>query len=151
MIPASDLYAEWTALQNEYPTALQDWTLRINRRAMTKLGACKYMTQEIEISIHLLKNGTWAMVRDTLRHEVAHVLAGSHRGHGPVWKVWAKKLGARPERTARGEKAKAMPEHKWGIYCQECREVVARRHRRRMKLHRKQCGKCGGSLAWIRL
>lgn len=58
----------------------------------------------IKISKHpdLLANASIADCVDTVRHEAAHILDYMHRGdsgHDSVWKSWAVKVGAKPNRT----------------------------------------------------
>lgn len=74
------------------------WTLDFNR-AFKAMGTTKYRERTVSISKHFLPRFTEEALRDTIRHELAHVHAGSAAGHGAVWRMSARALGARPERT----------------------------------------------------
>ena len=39
-------------------------------------------------------------LRDTVKHEIAHAIAGVRAGHGPEWRTVARQIGANPVRTA---------------------------------------------------
>ena len=67
-----------------------------------------------------------ATVEDTIRHEVAHALAGTAAGHGPEWKRQCAVTGAKPSRTC--SDAEPVP-HRWHGVCGWCGEVAMRRHR----------------------
>jgi predicted SprT family Zn-dependent metalloprotease len=66
-------------------------------RAKRRLGICRYDTREISLSLHHL-NRPDADILNTIRHEVAHALAGRGAGHGPIWKAQCRITGARPQR-----------------------------------------------------
>lgn len=58
------------------------------------------------------------VARDTMRHELAHVLAGPRTGHGPVWRMHARALGT-------SDRATCNALGKWqvasvGILCTRC-------------------------------
>ena len=57
--------------------------------------------EEIALNVDLMlaRNGPERL--DTLLHEMAHAadyLETGHRGHGPSWRAWARRVGCRPER-----------------------------------------------------
>jgi len=63
------------------------------------LGVCKFGKKEIHISKHFFGSPIEIM-KDTLRHEIAHALAWKYdknMSHDTVWKKWAVKLGANPK------------------------------------------------------
>lgn len=79
---------------------LHDWRLEVvpsksmpNRAA----GVCYYSSKLIRMSDEYVAGGIWESVMDTLRHEVAHALSGIGAGHGPVWRRWARIVGANPK------------------------------------------------------
>lgn len=78
---------------------LNDWTLKFNNRLTRALGRCLFSKNTIELQTRFVKENTEAMVLDTIRHEIAHALAGHKAGHGYEWKMWAIKVGANPEAT----------------------------------------------------
>ena len=68
--------------------------------ARNKLGLCRYSDQTIALSRRHACEGMPAQIADTILHEIAHALAGPAAGHGPAWKVIARKLGATPKSCA---------------------------------------------------
>ena len=44
--------------------------------------------------------GSKEQIRDTVLHEIAHVIAGREAGHRPLWKVTAQRIGATPRAKA---------------------------------------------------
>ena len=78
---------------------LADWGLRFTC-ARTKLGECRPGRKLISLSRMHAVNGPAALVTDTILHEIAHALAGPGAGHGPAWKVIARRLGATPKSCA---------------------------------------------------
>lgn len=79
---------------------LQDWSVSINPRLLQCLGICKYRKKAIELSAEYVRLNGQDRVLDTIRHEIAHALAGAKAKHGPVWKTWCLQVGAKPERCA---------------------------------------------------
>jgi predicted SprT family Zn-dependent metalloprotease len=61
------------------------------------MGSTNFTTKTITLSKpNVLHHGA-AEAEDTIRHEIAHALAGPGFGHGPEWKAIARSIGARPE------------------------------------------------------
>jgi len=71
-------------------------------RAKKRFGSCRHHEKRITLSRPLTEIGSEADVLDTIRHEVAHALAGPRAGHGPKWKAMAEQVGAKPERCGEG-------------------------------------------------
>tara|TARA_R110000850_G_scaffold272752_3_gene408256 strand:+ start:5550 stop:6065 length:516 start_codon:yes stop_codon:yes gene_type:complete len=61
-------------------------------------------------------------LRNTIRHELAHIAVGRGHGHGPVWKRMAKHLGCTGDRchTMVTAQAKARPRFDWLLSCSSC-------------------------------
>lgn len=78
---------------------LNDWTFKFNDRLTRALGRCLFVQETIELQTRFVKENSEVVVLDTIRHEVAHALAGHSAGHGVKWKMWAIRVGARPEAT----------------------------------------------------
>ena len=78
---------------------LGEWALRFNG-ARKKLGECRPRQKLILLSRAHALNGASGQVTDTILHEIAHALAGPDAGHGPAWKVVARRLGATPKSCA---------------------------------------------------
>lgn len=80
---------------------LTDWHFQFNTRAKKRIGQCDYNARTVELSYQYVQAGMeWAQIDDTIRHEIAHALAGPLAKHGPHWKAWARKLGATPKARA---------------------------------------------------
>lgn len=91
------------------------WSFQFNQ-AHTYAGLCRPKGKTIEISEPLAKVSTEEFILDTIRHEVAHALAGCHNQHNHVWKAWARKVGATPKVTYKeddAQKALLMSKVKW--------------------------------------
>lgn len=84
------------ALMAEHDITSKGWTFRFDG-AHQRMGLCQYRTKTISVSHHYAEAADEAHVRDTILHEIAHVLAGSQAKHGPGWKVVASRIGATPK------------------------------------------------------
>lgn len=69
-------------------------------RAKSAFGYCKYGPKRIELSKFLTKTRSHKEIENTIRHEIAHALAGPKAGHGPQWRAMARKVGANPRATS---------------------------------------------------
>ena len=87
---------------------LEEWTLRFGA-AQRRLGACLEQPKIIEIARWHAAHDEPGQVTDTVLHEIAHALAGTSAGHGPVWKAVARRIGATPR--ARAEEKDEECEH----------------------------------------
>ena len=82
-----------------------DVTLRVsdNNRIKRRLGAYYHHYNRIEIYPHMFRNNPLKFA-DTVRHEVAHHIAGiiygAMEGHGQGWKHCCRLVGAVAETTA---------------------------------------------------
>jgi hypothetical protein len=94
--------------------SLPDLPLRVSRRMTRTLGTVRYSPEgdgegprevvEIAISADLLLPANRAILEDTMLHEMAHAEAWirhGHRGHGPVWRRIAERVGCAPRATCR--------------------------------------------------
>ena len=54
----------------------------------------------IRISRTHALEGSEEQIRDTVLHEIAHAIAGREAGHGLLWKVTARRIGATPRAKA---------------------------------------------------
>lgn len=89
-----------------------DWD-RANRR----FGVTIYSTRTIRLSAPLTELGDEAQVRNTILHEIAHVLAGHKAGHGPEWRARARAIGCDAQRAAPGRE---VTPPKWFLTCKTC-------------------------------
>lgn len=89
------------------------WEFKWNNRKRA-YGLCAYHDSTIQLSKPLVKYMTEEEVKDTILHEVAHALVGPGHGHGKLWKIMARKVGAKPQATAATEAAKMVAT--WGMF-----------------------------------
>jgi len=91
----NDVPALARALMDQHLPAGHRWTFALDS-AKSRLGACQYTKRKITVSRHFAAHATEAEVRDTVLHEIAHVLTPSDK-HGLRWKAVATRLGATPK------------------------------------------------------
>ena len=124
---------------------LNDWRVVLDH-GRNRLGSCDYGKQRISLSRYFVRDNSLPAIRETVLHEIAHALVGPGHGHGPRWQQQARALGIPAQASSR---TATMPEPRWSLVCQECGQIVARRHRRRMNLNRYACRDCYGGLEWV--
>ena len=78
---------------------LTGWTLAFIE-AKRRLGDCHFQHRVIRISRAHALEGSEEQIRDTVLHEIAHAITGHEAGHGPLWKVTARRIGATPRAKA---------------------------------------------------
>ena len=78
---------------------LTGWTLAFVE-AKRRLGDCHFRHRVIRISRTHALEGSEEQIRDTVLHEIAHAIAGHEAGHGLLWKVTARRIGATPRAKA---------------------------------------------------
>lgn len=78
---------------------LSRWKFKWNDRKKA-LGVCAFGNRTIQLSKTWTEACDETMVRDTILHEIAHVLAGPLENHGAIWKSFCREIGANPQRTA---------------------------------------------------
>lgn len=140
---AHRLRTEWERLRDRY--YLDGWRFILNTRMSSCGGRCKHERRQVHVA---------AWVIDTLRHEVAHAIAGPGVGHGPRWQKWARILGASPTACLPWAISQQSPKRqrgpKWALYCTGCRCTVGTRYRRERGTFRHlACG--GGEIEWHKL
>ncbi len=90
---------------------LETWSFGWNRRTRAH-GLCRYDQRRIELSAPLTEREPDAEhILNTIRHEIAHALAGPGSGHGPCWRHWAALVGCTHLGSARAcsEEAALIP------------------------------------------
>ena len=115
-----------------------------NGRLKATLGQVKYNTfnneiidiKSIEFSRSYLASATDECIKHTILHELAHAFVyfdtGESHGHDAVFKAMSKRLGLENEKSTGSViyKEKFKLDAKYYIYCTECGQVVAKRHKR---------------------
>jgi predicted SprT family Zn-dependent metalloprotease len=141
--------AEALALRLMKEFGLQGWEFGFNR-ARRQMGRCAYPRAgrpgRIQLSVHYVQRNSLADIEETIRHEIAHALAGPTAGHGPAWKAMCAVTGAKPLRCGQAD----MPTGHWLGVCPGCQREH-RRHRRppaRVTYHCRRCGPMRGTIAW---
>ena len=115
-------------LENTNVARFRGWKFKWDN-ATVRFGCCNYRTKTISLSRKLTERNSEEQAKDTVLHEIAHVLAGSNAKHGPVWKEWAVKVGARPEQYYRADEVKPV-DAKWVVKDNFTGEVFAEYVRR---------------------
>ena len=129
---------ETIAAQELKEHGLHAWTFGLADTGR-RLGVCKYRTRRIEVAEYYARNSPPETVLDTLRHEIAHAIAGSAAKHGPKWKAVAVRLGATPRACETSHQAIVKPGD-WQARCPSC-EKTAHLYRRPRSLSGYRC-KC---------
>jgi len=134
-------------------------------RATSRAGMCSFSKREISLSRHMINlnaQDNMAEVLATIRHEIAHAMAGVEYGprgnriyHGDRWKACAILVGCEPNRCYSRDDLNMPPRRK-----REARNVIAeccdktyRRARmpRRNAMSYKICVSCRSRLYWYRV
>jgi predicted SprT family Zn-dependent metalloprotease len=127
---------EEIARQEMKANGLHDWTFGL-AKTKRRLGVCKYRTKRIEIAEYYARNSPQETVLDTLRHEIAHAIAGPAARHGPAWKAVAIRLGATPRACDNSHETVVTPGD-WQATCPAC-EKTSHRYRRPTSLGGYRC------------
>lgn len=102
-------------------------TVRFNRSkvtAGTAQAGTAYGPAIVTFSETLFANWAESAQADTIRHEIAHLIAGYDAGHGEAWKRCARALGATPEACwTRTAETPAAP-YLWVLHCAACGETA---------------------------
>jgi predicted SprT family Zn-dependent metalloprotease len=117
---------------------LRSWTYGTNKRKKV-LGLCFSRLKRIELSTNFILYNSREVVTETVLHEIAHALVGTHHGHDEVWKAKAELIGCSPTRTTRNV---IMPPGKWQATCGGC-GLVFYRYRRPKYVDGNCCKRCG--------
>lgn len=95
----TDVTALAADLMAEHGITEQGWTFAFDSAA-SRMGVCRYRDKRIAVSRLYAAEASHEDVRDTLLHEIAHVLAGARAKHGVLWKAHASRIGATPKACA---------------------------------------------------
>ena len=127
---------EAIAVQELKANGLRGWTFGLTG-TKRPLGVCKYRAKRIEIAEFHARNNPPSTVLDTLRHEIAHALAGPAAKHGPAWKAVAVCLGATPRACDDSPETVVTPGD-WRATCLTCTKTY-HRYRRPKSLSGYRC------------
>ena len=107
------------AEMNKWGLIDKGWHVSLNTNKR-RLGYCSYIREEIGLSRSFVLYNNESEVMDTIRHEIAHALAGLGTKHGRLWKLWAKKVGCTSVRATASASTIKMPKGKWTLTCKMC-------------------------------
>lgn len=123
----------WNEQSEKY--SLSEWRFGKNRRK-TSLALTNYTKKTVTISQYFLESCTQKQMKNTVLHEIAHILAGHASAHGPRWKKIAREIGCDAEVCGQMN----QPPGKYTLYCpQGC---FKRQYYRRPQLTGKVCKEC---------
>lgn len=133
-------------MMNEH--GLGHWLFRFDRRAVTRMGQCRYGEQTIALSEKVVMLADEATVRNSILHEIAHALVGPGHGHDWVWRQKARSIGCNGNRCHTVNTRQLAP---WKATCL-CPAKVFTRHRLAAKVkHNSACPDCRSRLDWQRI
>lgn len=99
---------------------LDEWGFQFNNH-MKWFGICDWNTATIYMSAPLVELNSVATSRDTILHEIAHVLAGPRAAHhGPRWKKIAANMGVNI--AWQEDAATYQIPHRYDVKCPSCGE-----------------------------
>lgn len=126
------------ALLAEFGVDHHGWRFAWNRRK-SSYGLCRFDTLRLELSGPLVDVNDADIVEDTIRHEIAHILAGPGVGHGQAWKAWCVVTGAVPRARSQGN---GLPTRWVGVCPTPGCETRLRRHRLSATTRLGACADC---------
>ena len=127
---------ETIAAQELKEHGLRGWTFGL-AGMKRRLGVCKYRQKRVEIADFHARNNPPEVVLDTLRHEIAHAIAGPAARHGPRWRVVAVRLRATPRSCDDSPETVVTPGD-WRATCPTCTKTY-HRYRRPKSLSGYRC------------
>lgn len=130
---ANELMAHFGILQ-------KGWTFGWINRKRT-LGLCRYSTQQILLSVSHVDLNERYHVEQTIRHEIAHALAGNEAAHGPVWVGMAYECGVDNPKAKCTDVDLVMPKGRYRATCETCGAEYSM-HKRGKNIDRKYCHPC---------
>lgn len=114
-------------------------------RSLSHIGCVSHTEGEdfflLALSLPLVKLNPPCIVRDTILHEIAHILVGLEHDHDEVWQAKALELGANPVKT----EPIVVPPHPYLLVCLGCDQVLQWRRRKISsgRLSELICSDCG--------
>jgi hypothetical protein len=100
----------WSVMA-EYGLVDQGWTFAWDS-ARRRAGATHFDLRgggKITLARDIMAGWSLADCENTIRHEIAHALAGPRAGHGPRWALQCIALGIKPERCWEPSEAQPLP------------------------------------------
>ncbi|XP_061185055.1 uncharacterized protein LOC133193096 [Saccostrea echinata] len=150
------LYNE-TVFEKKLP---EDLPILWNNRLLKTAGYCVYKknakvrdSSSVRVELSTKVCDSPERVRDTLIHELCHaavwLLHGKNDGHGPYWRIWAKKANlTHPEIPIIARCHSYSIATKYTYQCSKCGYSIGR-HSKSLDTSRKVCGFCHGQFVLI--
>lgn len=95
--------------------------------AKTRKGQTHFSFQEISLSAPLTELNPVEQVRNTILHEIAHVLVGPYHGHDDVWRSKAIEIGCTGQTCT--PTVNSVPA-RYIVKCKHCNDIVQQYYRR---------------------
>lgn len=147
--------ADIQLIQELADSALEDWKDELPHwdwqwnNNTSRHGVCKCDRQTIFLSLPWTKKVSDDEAWDTFLHELAHAIAFTRYGmagggHGVMWKIVCKELGALPEVLSRSNvKLKDLDMvPKWSIKCMDCKVITPYYRKPKRDISRYACVLC---------
>lgn len=96
---------------------LKGWKV-LFERSLHRAGSCRYGRKEIVYSVYFMETSSPEERRNTITHEVAHAIAGSHAGHGERWAQVHRELGGTAHE--KGLMPQALATHEYFLWVGTC-------------------------------
>lgn len=120
-----------------------EWSFRFDR-SKTRHGQARDRVvrgrevKEITMSKFITEKATEESVKDTILHEIAHVLVGLEHGHDNVWKKKAQAIGSTAKEYGVGDIDIIISLAPYKYHCSVDQEMIYMSHRP-MDVNRLQC------------
>lgn len=156
---ARQCYLEAAAILPEHAKLIQDVPCLISRRLTRTLGQVKFLgtmnwASGVRVWTPLRLELSWAAfkhdanfpkLRDTVLHEIAHIVAGRMAEHNGTWEALAVKLGAEPTACGSVPVSPVKPIKLVEVLCNRCqnpltltsRKAAMHRNGTRKYIHKK--------------
>ncbi len=111
-----------------------EWSFRFDR-SKTRHGQARdrivrgRAVKEITMSKFITEKATEDSVKDTILHEIAHVLVGLEHGHDKVWKKKAQAIGSTAKEYGVGDYDILIELSPYKYYCSVDQEMIYMSHR----------------------
>ena len=125
IIEASKIKNELARNHWEFADKLDNITVSINTRLRTTAGKAKHREQLIELSYYIFREEeNRDNFKNTVTHELAHLLVGCNNGHNAQWKQMHRRLGGSSERCHKMTAGVRQTARDHRAVCQICGEEV---------------------------
>jgi predicted SprT family Zn-dependent metalloprotease len=117
---------------------LTSWVLVFDNAKMRK-GQTRFVKRQISLSAPLTEANPIEQVRNTILHEIAHVLVGPNHGHDNIWRSKAISIGCNGQTCT--STVNRLP-GRYLLKCKHCTQIV-HEYYRKPKIENCWHSKCG--------